>query len=108
MKRQWEEDGKAEKSVRYFIMGKPLTTLELVRAHWQIENALYRVLDVIFDEDGQRNRKNATAENLSALRRIALNLARLEPSQGSMRGRLKRAARDGNFLANLRHAAANI
>ena len=111
VERQWEEGGKTEKSVRYFIMSKPLTAPELarvVRAHWRIENALHWVLDVVFDEDGQRNRKDATAENLSALRRIALNLARLEPSKGSMRGKLKRAAWNENFLASLLRAAKNI
>ena len=111
VERRWEEDGKPKKSVRYFIMSKPMTAAEVarvVRAHWQVENALDWVLDVTFDEDGQRNRKDATAENLSALRRIALNLARLEPSKGSMRGKLKRAAWNEDFLANLLRAAANI
>ena len=35
------------------------------------------------------------------LRRLALNLARLEPSKGSMKGKLKRAGWDDQFLAQL-------
>jgi hypothetical protein len=40
-------------------------------------------------------------ENLALLRRLALNLAKLEPSKGSMKGKLKRAGRDDRFLAQL-------
>ena len=40
-------------------------------------------------------------ENLALLRRLALNLAKLEPSKGLMKGKLKRAGRDDRFLAQL-------
>ena len=53
------------------------------------------------DEDQLRNRKDHGPENLALLRRLALNLAKLEPSKGSMRGKLKRAGWDTTFLANL-------
>ena len=53
------------------------------------------------DEDRARNRKDHGPENLALLRRLALNLAKLEPSKGSMRGKLKRAGWDTAFLANL-------
>ena len=39
-----------------------------------------------------RNRKNNCPVNLALLRKLALNLVRLGPSKGSMRGKLKRAA----------------
>ena len=32
------------------------------------------------------------------MRKLALNLARLEPSKGSMRGKLKRAGWDNDYL----------
>jgi hypothetical protein len=35
------------------------------------------------------------------LRRLALNLAALEPSKDSMRGKLKRAGWDNHFLAQM-------
>jgi len=53
------------------------------------------------DEDRARNRKDHGPENLALLRRLALNLAKLEPSKGSMRGKLKRAAWDTAFLFDL-------
>ena len=56
---------------------------------------------MIMDEDQARNRKDNGPENLALLRRLALNLAKLEPSKGSMRGKLKRAGWDTAFLADL-------
>ena len=45
-------------------------------AHWAIENSLHWVLDVTFDEDRARNRKDNGPENLAILRRLTLNLLR--------------------------------
>ena len=72
-----------------------------MRAHWDIENRLHWVLDVVMNEDQARNRKDHGPENLALLRRFALNLARLEPAKGSLRGKLKRAGWDDTFLARL-------
>ena len=47
------------------------------------------------------NRKDNSPGNLALLRKLALNLARLEPSKGSMRGKLKRAGWDNSYLATL-------
>lgn len=51
-----------------------------VQTHWQIENNVHWVLDVAFREDECRIRKGYGAENLSTLRRIALNLLKKEQS----------------------------
>ena len=59
------------------------------------------MLDVVFNEDQSRNRKGNCPGNLALLRKLALNLARLEPSKGSMRGKLKRAGWDNCYLATL-------
>ena len=72
---------------------------EIVRSHWGIENELHWCLDAIFNGDQARNRKGHCAENLALLRKPALNLARLESSKVSMRGKLKRAGWDNAFLA---------
>ena len=53
------------------------------------------------NEDQMRNRKDNGPENLALLRRLALNLATLEPSKDSMRGKLKRAGWDNQFLAQM-------
>ncbi len=56
--------------------------------------------------DGRdRNRTENGLENLAILRRIALNLARAENSKGSMRGKLKRAAWQDEFMLDLIQAA---
>ena len=57
------------------------------------------MLDVVFNEDQSRNRRDHCPENLALMRKLALNLARLEPSKGSMRGKLKRAGWDNGYLA---------
>ena len=73
-----------------------------------IENRLHWVLDVTCNEDQARNRKGYGSENLALLRKLALNLARLEPGKGSMRGKLKRAGWDDNFLITILSQFAKI
>lgn len=51
-----------------------------IRGHWSIENNLHWQLDVSFNEDQKRVRRNHGAENLSRLSRIALNLLKRESS----------------------------
>jgi predicted transposase YbfD/YdcC len=74
---------------------------QVVRSRWGIENQLHWVLDVVTNEDQTRNRKGHGPENLAMPRRLALNLARLETSTSSLRGKLKRAGWDDSFLARL-------
>lgn len=52
--------------------------LGAVRSHWGIENSLHWVLDVAFDEDRCRVRKDNGPENFAILRHIALNLLKQE------------------------------
>jgi predicted transposase YbfD/YdcC len=52
-----------------------------VRGHWSIENQLHWVLDVAFQEDGGRVRKDHAPENLGLVRRIALSLLKRAPSK---------------------------
>ena len=55
-------------------------TLDAARGHWGIENRLHWSLDISFDEDRRRLRKDHSAENFSRLCRIALNLLKAEKS----------------------------
>lgn len=52
--------------------------LQAVRSHWGIENRLHWVLDIAFDEDRCRVRKDHGPENFAVLRHIALNLLKQE------------------------------
>ena len=104
-------DGGASEETRYCLLGRawtPERRNDIVRGHWGIENRLHWVLDVTCNEDQARNRKGHCAENLALLRKTALNLARLEPGKGSMRGKLKRAGWDGNFLITILSQFAKI
>jgi len=99
-----EAAGKTTTSTRYYVKSAPLAPErlgEIVRSHWAIENALHWVLDVVMNEDQMRNRRDHGPENLAILRNLAPNLAWVEPSKGSMRGKLKRAGWDDNYLIKL-------
>jgi predicted transposase YbfD/YdcC len=105
-----ETAGTVSRETRYFLMSQAFSAerfAAIVRAHWGIENGLHWVLDVTLNEDQQRNRKDHGAENLALLRRLALNVAKLEPSKDSMRGKLKRAGWDDSFLAQMLIAFAS-
>lgn len=93
-----------EKSVqkRYF-----LTTHEpnaarlqkLIRQHWSIENQCHWVLDVTFNEDQCRARKDHAAQNLAMLRKVCLSLLKQDTSlKDSLRGKRYRAALDQSVL----------
>ena len=54
--------------------------LRSVRSHWGIENEVHWILDLAFDEDRCRVRKDHGPENFALLRHIALNLLKQEKS----------------------------
>lgn len=73
-----------------------------VRGHWSIENQLHWVLDVVFGEDQARARTEQAAENLAAMRRLAVNLLRRDKQcKRSIKGKLMRAAIDPNYLRHV-------
>jgi predicted transposase YbfD/YdcC len=99
-----EQGARATTATRYYLLSRRLTAarfLEVVRTHWQIENCLHWVLDVVLDEDQARARKDHAPENLARLRRFALNVLRANRNQGSTRGKIKRAGWDDAYLLNL-------
>ena len=99
-----DQDGRATTATRYYLLSRRLTAahfLEVVRAHWHIENRLHWVLDVVLDEDQARARKDHAPENLARLRRFALNILRANREKGSTRGKIKRAGWDDAFLLHL-------
>ena len=57
------------------------TFMVMLRPHWPIEHTLHWSLAVTFHEDRCRIRKDHAAENMVALRHIALNLLRPEHAQ---------------------------
>ena len=105
--RRQDGDGAESEQSRYYLLsaaGAAERVNYIVRGHWGhwgIENRRHWVLDVTCNEDQARNRKGHCAENLSLLRKLALNLARLEAGKVSMRVKLKRAGWDDSFLISI-------
>jgi predicted transposase YbfD/YdcC len=91
-----------EKERRFYIssLASPAENLlHAVRTHWQVENSLNWVLDVIFREDDSRIRKGNGAQNFAVLRRIALNLLKRETSvKRSIQGKRFLAGWDNDYL----------
>lgn len=100
---------------RYFLSSLKVaaqTFARYIRAHWGIENQLHWCLDVVFQEDACRIRKDHAPRNMSVLRRLALNLLRQEPSKGSLAMKRYRAGLDDQFMlqilsANMPHSDAH-
>ena len=56
---------------RYYLLSQafpPERFNQIVREHWGIENGVHWVLDVVFNEDQLRNRKDNCPDNLALLR----------------------------------------
>jgi predicted transposase YbfD/YdcC len=104
VERSRESNGNISQETTYFLLSAPLPAerfAAVVRAHWGIENSLHWVLDVTMNEDQSRSRKDHGPQNLAMLRRWALNTLKLEGSKGSIKGKLKRAGWNDDFLARL-------
>jgi predicted transposase YbfD/YdcC len=97
-------NGRQARAVRYVVLSRrlgPETLLEVVRAHWSIENHLHWTLDVVFDEDDARSRKNHAPENLAVIRRLALNILNTHPDQRSTASKMRRARWNKDFFFSL-------
>jgi len=97
---QVERRGKTTVTRQYHISSRPLCAqdyLDAARAHWSVENSLHWVLDVTFDEDRARNRKDHGPENLATLRKLALNLLQSARPGISIRRKRKRSGWSNDF-----------
>jgi predicted transposase YbfD/YdcC len=90
---------------RYYLTSLPAdaaTFARAVRGHWGVENQLHWVLDVALNEDQSRVRSGHAAQNLAALRKLALNLLRRDTQlQRGIRGKQKNAGWDHRYLLSL-------
>ena len=81
-----------------FISGLPPADAEAiskaVRAHWTVENNLHWTLDVVFNEDNLRVRKDNAPENMAIVRHMSLNMlnqAKKGHKNASIKGLRKKA-----------------
>jgi len=98
-------NGRATTSLRFYICSRTMTAEDMLaatRTHWEVENNLHWMLDVSFSEDACQTKNDNAAENLSTLRRIALNILKRDVSNsGSARNKRKRAGWSNRYLAQL-------
>lgn len=97
-------DGKTTTERRFYLSSASLDAVAFaaaVRAHWRIENCLHWVLDVGFDEDRARNRKDHGPENLTILRKLALNILRTARPDISIRRKRKRSGWSDDFARSV-------
>jgi predicted transposase YbfD/YdcC len=96
--------GKVETSTRYVALStelSPARLLEVVRAHWSVENNLHWQLDVSFHEDQTRTRKDYAPYNLTIIRRMALDILRAHPDKRSIARKMNLARWKKSFFYEL-------
>ncbi len=97
--------GTITREVRYFLSSLPAQVAPFahaVRSHWGIENRCHWTLDVVFQEDKSRVRKDHGPANLAMLRRWVLSILRQDTThKHGLKARRLQAAWDQNYLLHL-------
>ncbi len=98
--------------VRYYLSslsGNAKKVLKAIRHHWGIENSLHYVLDVAFDEDDCRIRKDHAPINLATIRQMALNLLRKETTcKNGIAIKRRKAGWDNTYLRKMLDSCSHI
>ena len=102
IERTRELDGRIERQTHYYITSLKADVQRFAhaaRTHWQVENKLHWVLDVVFREDDSRARLGRVSENFALIRQMALNLLKREDSPKlSLTSKRLKAGWDNDFL----------
>jgi len=99
-----ETAAKTTTETAYYLLSTALSAErfnQVVRSHWGVENSLHWRLDVVMNEDQDRNRLGNGPENLAVLRHMAMNVMQKDPTKGSLRGKFKRAGWDDAYLSRI-------
>jgi predicted transposase YbfD/YdcC len=99
-----KKTGHISTETRFYITSlppNPTPILEAIQAHWQIENNLHWQLDVTFNEDKCRVRKDNAPLNLAIIRHMAFNILKRDKSTLSLKRKRLKALMNENFRTNL-------
>lgn len=98
-------DGVKSKETVYYLSSEDKDDAEyfgsLIRAHWGIENKLHGHLDVTFKEDGCRVRTKNGAENLSILRKFAMEMLKKQSDKMLLKRRRRKCLLNLDYLAKV-------
>lgn len=104
--------GVTSTEVRYYLSsqtGGAAQALRSVRSHWGVENSLHYVLDVAFNEDACRIRKDHAPVNFALMRQMALNLLRQEKTQkNGIKVKRSKAGWDDAYLFKVLDSCSQI
>lgn len=100
---------KTSTETRYYLTAIPVGPANsarrfarAVRYHWGIENSLHWSLDVSFNEDDCRVRKDNGPQNLAALRHVSLNLLKRDrTTKAGIKTRRLKAGWENSYLEHL-------
>ena len=88
--------------IRFYISSLQADAKRILRAtrqHWGIENGLHWILDIAFNEDRSRVRKDHAPANLAVLRHMAVNLLKQETSaNGGIKAKRLQAGWNEDYL----------
>jgi predicted transposase YbfD/YdcC len=100
-----EIKGVCTEETRYYISNEDMTNASyyqaLVRGHCGIENQLHWHLDVTFKEDDCRARSGNAPQNLSTVRKVALQIISQARDKLSLKKRQYKAALDLRYMRKL-------
>jgi predicted transposase YbfD/YdcC len=100
-----EIKGVCSEETRYYISDENIANASyyqaLVRGHWGIENHLHWHLDVTFKEDLCRARTGNAPENLTTIRKFALQIVSNAKDKLSMKKRQYKAALDIGYMKKI-------
>ena len=100
-----KKTGETTVSKRYYISDEYFPKAAyynmLARGHWSIENFLHWHLDVTFLEDASRVRKGNAAQNLSLIRKLALQVVKNYNDKRSVKKRLLRASLNREYVIDM-------
>jgi predicted transposase YbfD/YdcC len=95
-------NGNTTTECRYYLSSLPMDASQAakaIRLHWQVENSLHWVLNVIFRNDDCRVCKDYSPQNFNLAKQFALKLIRRSPGKKSLRLKRKAAGwNDQNLL----------